>query len=308
MEFRRKTSSLYSHFVFYPNQKFEKKAVAQCLFVRNSIRKLLTDVGAGFVIGGHLFCCYKQCGFKDDGVQCVQDLSPYLQSGRFPAGRCYILPDPRDSTTTDNHLHILVFLPPEQLQKKDGICKESHLEPGNNSKKFKLELKANPCDEELSSTKLGDSDSIMKYELDNREQQTSSDKQKSGVSGEGCQLSKRGSPFLVRETAVNWELESTVRKIQQFFQTTLRNKEEFGSFHVQQRNVWCPYSIWSSFWGCTNDNFRLLHGNIFEKQMADERNKQSTGYANRELFPKREPKMRAKVTWELHCIWENERR
>ena len=98
-------------------------------------------MGAGFVNGGHLFCCYQQCGFKDDGVQCVQDLSPYLQSGRFPAGRCYILPDPRDSTATDSHIHILVFLPPEQLQKKDGICKESHLEPGNNSKKIELELK-----------------------------------------------------------------------------------------------------------------------------------------------------------------------
>ena len=129
-----------------------------------------------------------------------------MQSGRFPAGRCYILPDPRDSTATDNHLHKVVFLPPEKLQKKDGICKESHLEPGNNSKKIKLELKANPCDEELRSTKLGDSDSILKYKLDNREQQTSSDNQKSGVIEEGCQLTKRGSPFLVRETAVNWEM------------------------------------------------------------------------------------------------------
>ena len=113
------------------------------------------------------------------------------------------------------------------ITEKNGFCKES-VEPGNNSKKNKLELKTNLCDE-LSSTKLRDSYSILKYELDNREQQTSSDKQKSGVI-EGCQLSKTGSPFFVRETAVNWELESTVRKIQQFFQTTLRNKEEFEVF------------------------------------------------------------------------------
>ena len=42
-----------------------------------------------------------------------------------------------------------------------------------------------------------------------------------------------------------------------------------------------------------------LVGDIFNNQRIEERLRQTADYAKRELYPKRSPKMRAKILWEL---------
>ena len=108
MDFRQKSSSLYAHFVFYPNQTFERKAVEQCEYVREKLQAIFAENNVDYVIGAHLFQCYKQCGYKNDDVPCVSAVSPNNQTGRFPAGKCYVLPEPRHCFTTDKDIHILV--------------------------------------------------------------------------------------------------------------------------------------------------------------------------------------------------------
>ena len=82
-----------------------------------------------------------------------------------------------------------------------------------------------------------------------------------------------------------------VRQVQHFFQVTMRDREDLGSFVVHQRNVWCPYSIWSSFFSCINDGFTAVVGDIFNNQMIEERLRQTVDYANRELYPKSPQKL-----------------
>ena len=53
--------------------------------------------------------------------------------------------------------------------------------------------------------------------------------------------------FPTKENTVNWRLEGIIRLKQDFFSLNLKMKRELGSFSVQQRTVWCPYSIFSSF-------------------------------------------------------------
>ena len=109
-------------------------------------------------------------------------------------------------------------------------------------------------------------------------------------------------PVVTRETNLNWQLEGVVRQIQKLFSIDLKNKDEFGSFSVQQRNVWGPYSLWTSFVFAAEDGFTTIVGNTFNYAMKMELKKQSADYTNKELFPKRAPKMKARVLWELHCI------
>ena len=305
MDFRRKSSSLYCHFVFYPNSNFERKAVDQCHFVRDSLRDLLLESGVDFLIGGHLFSCYKQCGFKDDGVACIQTLSPSLQSGRFPAGKCYILPDAQDSTTLENHIHCLVFAPAKEPEERGLANKVAQpLDPmTKNNKKTKLDTATNAKPkEENCFQEAFEHDTALQAELESDEQNNESNSRRHLAN-------KTPSPTVARDTvtSVNWEQENIVRKIQHFFHHTLGKMEQYGSFYVQQRSVWCPYSIWSSFWGCINENFTFMHGDVFENLMPEERKRHTADYANRELYPKRAPKMRAKVVWEFHCLWQNER-
>ena len=111
MVFRPKPSSLYAHFVFYPKQTFGGKAVEQCEYVREKLQAIFAENNVDYVIGAHLFQCYKQCGYENDAIRCVLAVSPNNQTGRFPAGKCYILPEPRDCFTTNNHVHILVNAP-----------------------------------------------------------------------------------------------------------------------------------------------------------------------------------------------------
>ena len=92
MDFRRKSSSLYAHFVFYPNQTFEGKDIEQREYVWEKLQAVFAENNADYVIGDHLFQCYKQCGYKNDDVRCVLAVSPTNQTGRFPAGKCCILP------------------------------------------------------------------------------------------------------------------------------------------------------------------------------------------------------------------------
>ena len=62
MELRRNSSSFYAHFVFYPNQTSEGKAVEQCEYVREKPQAIFPENNVEYVIGAHLFQCYKQCG------------------------------------------------------------------------------------------------------------------------------------------------------------------------------------------------------------------------------------------------------
>ena len=105
---------------------------------------------------------------------------------------------------------------------------------------------------------------------------------------------------------VNWRLETVVRQVQHFFQVTMRDREDLSSFVVHQRNVWCPYSICASFFSCINDGFTTVVGDFFNNQMIEERLRHTADYANGELYPKRSSKVRTKILWELHCLW-NER-
>ena len=55
-----------------------------------------------------------------------------------------------------------------------------------------------------------------------------------------------------------------------------------------------------------NDGFTLLKGNTFQTKLMEERKRQSADYANRELYTKRSPKLRAKVLWDFLCVWGHE--
>ena len=111
MDFGRKSSSPYARFVFYPKQTFEEKAVEHCENVQEKLQAFFAENNVEYVIGAHLFQYYKQCGYKNDHVRCVLAVSPNNQTGRFPAEKCSILPEPRDCFTIDNHIHILVNAP-----------------------------------------------------------------------------------------------------------------------------------------------------------------------------------------------------
>ena len=106
--------------------------------------------------------------------------------------------------------------------------------------------------------------------------------------------------FPRKENTVNWQLEAIFRLIQDFFKLNLKMKRELGSFSVQQRTVWCPYSTFSSFLCCMNNGFALVKGDTFPTKKMKERKSQSADYANRELYPKLSPKLRAKVLWDFH--------
>ena len=112
--------------------------------------------------------------------------------------------------------------------------------------------------------------------------------------------------FPTKENTVNWRLKGLIRLIQDFFSLNLKMKRELGSFSVQQRTVWRPYLIFSSFSCCMNDDFTLVKGNTFQTKMMEERKRQGADYANRELYLKRSPKLRAKVLWDFHCVWGHE--
>ena len=84
-------------------------------------------------------------------------------------------------------------------------------------------------------------------------------------------------PVVTRETNLNWQLEGVVRQIQKLFSIDLKNKDEFGSFSVQQRNVWGPYSLWTSFVFAAEDGFTTIVGNTFNYAMKMELKKTTIG-------------------------------
>ena len=318
MDLRRKPSSLYAHFVFYPNQTFEGKAVEQCEYVREKLQAIFAENNVDYVIGAHLFQCYKQCGYKNDDVRCVLAVSPNNQTGRFPAGKCYNLPEPRDCFTTNNHIHILVNAPSTiaalDVDSKQGTSakKAEKMEavPFKNSKMTKeeeegdnKEARAGQSNEHnISSTRTP-----LKTENTIGPKKHGSQEIFNGMrkfpDEETCGTNEA---FPTKENTVNWQVEEIIRQIQDFFSLNLKMKRELGSFSVQQRTVWCPYMIISSFLCYLNDGFTLVEGNTFLTKMMEERNRQSADYANRELYPKRSPELTAKVLWDFHCVWGHE--
>ena len=108
--------------------------------------------------------------------------------------------------------------------------------------------------------------------------------------------------FPTKENTVCWRLEGIIWIKEDFFSHNLKIKRELRSSSVQQRTVWCPYSIFNSFVCCMNDGFTLVKGNTFVTKMMEERKRQSGDYAKRELYPKRSSKLRANVLWDFHCV------
>lgn len=266
---------------------------------------IFSEKNVSFVIGAHLFNCYKQCGYKNDGVQCVLDISPNNPNGRFPSGKCHILPEPRDSTATDNHVHIMVYVP--AIGSDDPLSLTHVSTPVAESGDPRPVVKKQKLDEEDSGAKdfdkMDSTNCHMKPKNKKRVKEDASEKL-ADVSGAGC--GEIPEPPVVREVSVNWRLETVVRHIQDFFAHDLKKKAELGSFSVQQRSVWCPYSVWTSFLPHVTDDYTMIEGPIFKEVMQLEKKKQSLDYATRELFPKRAPKLRAKTIWEFHCTWAHE--
>ena len=298
MNFRRKSSSFYAHFVFYPNPNFEDRAVKQCLYVREKLCEMFAARNVDYLMGAHLFNCYRQCGYKLDEVRCICDVSPQIQNGRFPSGRCYISPEPRDASTIDNHIHILVHLPAaittgQHCKVGFDACVQSVAGTNSSPKRIKVEEEAAQVSVSGSCGKLN----VSEKSADLRSGTISPSKVPVDTIRDPL------DPVFTRETNMNWELEGVVRQIQKFFSIDLKSKEELRNFSVQQRNVWCPYSLRTSFVAAADDGFTAIVGNTFNNAMTMERKKQSADYANRELFPKRAPKMKARVLWELHCVY-----
>ena len=317
MDFRRKSSSLYAHFVFYPNQTFEGKAVEQCEYVREKLQAIFAENNVEYVICAQLFECYKQCGYKNDDVRCVLAVSPNNQTGRFPAEKCYSQPEPRDCFTTNNHIHILVNAPSTiaalDVDSKQGTSAETaekmEAVPFKKSKMTKEEeegdneeVRAGQSNEHISSTRgpLKTENTIGAKKHGSQEVFIGMRK---FLDEETCGTNEF---FPTKENTVNWRLEGIVRLIQDFFRLNLKMKRELGSFSVQQRTVWCPYPIISSSMSCMNDGLTMVKGNTFQTKMMEERKRQSADYANRELYTKRSPKLRAKVLWDFHCVWGHE--
>ena len=213
-------------------------------------------------------------------------------NGRFPSGRCYILPEPRDASTIDNHIHILVHVPAaittgQQYKIGYDVSVQSVAGKNPSAKRIKVE-------EAAQVSVSGNSGNLNVNEK-------SADLPSPAISPSTLPVDTFRDPLdpvVTGETNMNWQLEGVVRQIQIFFSIDLKNKQAFGSFSVQQRNVWCPCSLWTSFVVAAEDGFTTIVGNIFNYAMKMERKRQLADYANRELFFE----MKARVLWELHCI------
>ena len=75
---------------------------------------------------------------------------------------------------------------------------------------------------------------------------------------------------------------------------------KFGQcgYHVHQRNVWCPFSIWASF---RDQDFARVQGRIF-KESFESAYESNEKLCNKILFPKRAPKVKAGKKWKLVVI------
>ena len=102
---------------------FRKKTVEQGEYVRERLQAIFAENNVAYGIGAHLVQCYKYCAYKNDDVRSVLAVSPINQTGGFPAGKCYNLPEPRDCFTTNNHIHIQ-FNAPSTLAALDVDSKQ----------------------------------------------------------------------------------------------------------------------------------------------------------------------------------------
>jgi len=230
--------------VFYPNQTFEGKAVEQCEYVREKLQAIFAENNVDYVIGAHLFQCYKQCGYKNDDVRCVSAVSPNNQTGCFSAGKCYILPEPRDCFTTNNHIHILVNAPSTiaalDVDSKQGTsAKKAEKMEAVPFKKSKMtnveeegdneEARSGQSNEHISSTRAP-----LKTETTNGVKKLGSQEVINGTRKfipNTCCISEI---FPTKENTVNWQLEGIIRLIQDFFSQNLKMKESWEVFRFNK--------------------------------------------------------------------------
>ena len=202
---------------------------------------------------------------------CISGLSRTIS---LPAGKCYILPEPRDCFTTNNHIPILVnatsTIDALDVHSKQGTsAKKAEKMKTVPFKKSKLtkeekegdneEARAGQSNEHISSTRAP-----LKTENTIGAKKHGSQEVLNGMrkflDEQACGTNE---VFPTKENTVNWRLEGIFRLIQDFFSLNLKTKRELGTFSVQQRTVWCPYSIFSGFLCCMNDGFTLVKGNTF---------------------------------------------
>ena len=273
MEFRLRCTTRFSHFCFYPDLATERDAIEQVYFVRDRLGELLEEAGVDHVIGAHLTHCYKQCGFKENSLGCIADLTSKKRTWKYPNGRCLILPEPYDRSTIENHLPILIYCPsnsvlpsvdaddftpsPRKISKFASSA-EDHKDAGSSGG---FAISSSKC------TKLTENDTC-------------------------CGTSFTG------ESATNWRFEENVKMVKDFFLNEFLHKFGQCGYHVHQRNVWCPFSIWASF---RDQDFARVQGRIF-KEIFESAYESNEKLCNKILFPKRAPKVKARKQWELVVI------
>ena len=99
--------------------------------------------------------------------------------------------------------------------------------------------------------------------------------------------------------STNWALETVIDIVRNYF-----NAHQPGpglafpkGFRVEQRNVWCPFSIFAAFVHLQKSHV-VIQGSVFQKTF---KKAWQNHPENQRYFPKRPPVLRSKTVWQLHC-------
>lgn len=108
MEFRKKASNQFSHFVFFPSTTNEQVAMQQSVLVKENLGKILRERNIAHVIGAHYYHCLKQCGFGNE-TECITKVCDEQFGDKFH-GKCPLISPPSHANATSNHMHILIYV------------------------------------------------------------------------------------------------------------------------------------------------------------------------------------------------------
>ena len=99
--------------------------------------------------------------------------------------------------------------------------------------------------------------------------------------------------------STNWGLETVIDIVRNYF-----NAHQPGpgiafpkGFRVEQRNVWCPFSIFAAFVHLQKSHV-VIQGSVFQKTF---KKAWQNHPENQRYFPKRPPVLRSKTVWQFHC-------
>ena len=300
MEFRKQATAQFSHFIFYLNNKCEHTANHQCELVKQKVASYLMEENITFVIGEHLFACLKQCGFDDDGIECVARSAKVSQHHNRLL-KCNILPDPHDTLTAENHIHILIFVP-KTLSSSSSSHNYSMVKTEETEIKTPLGSNVNDASEPVNDDHPFNSTIFTTTATTANAQQ---DEPQLKVSAATAATASVASAY------TNWNLENAISKLQAYIRSDIIgvcSDAGLSGFRVFCRNVWCPYSIWFELVKNKRCN-SIRYGALFCRDFEDFYHSQTVNYAKKELYPKRPPKLRAKIVWEIHwcCCYCNKK-